>query len=55
MQPLDREQTRRLLQAAEGDRLEALYVLAVHTGMQARRTAGPPWEDVDLEAADVCG
>ncbi len=36
MRPLDARQTRRLLQAASeaGDRLEALWVLAVHTGMR---------------------
>jgi integrase len=32
IQPLDREQTRTLLQAAEGDRLHALYVVAVTAG-----------------------
>jgi integrase len=31
IRPLDREQTRRLLKTIEGDRLEALYTLAVHT------------------------
>jgi len=32
--PLDGEQTKTLLEAASGDRLEALYMLAVHTGMR---------------------
>jgi integrase len=32
IQPLDREQTRTLLQAAEGDRLHALYVVAITAG-----------------------
>ena len=31
MRPLSAEEARRLLQAVRGDRLEALYVLAVHT------------------------
>ncbi len=32
------------------DRLEALYVLAVHTGMREGELLGLEWEDVDLEA-----
>src|SRR5215218_3643993 len=32
--PLSPDQARALLEAARGDRLEALYVLAVHTGMR---------------------
>jgi integrase len=47
--PLDREQARALLEAASGDRLEALYVLAVHTGMREGELLGLKWEDVDLE------
>jgi len=50
---LDREQTRRLLQAAEGDRLQGLYILAVHTGMRPGELAALRWDDVDLEAASV--
>jgi integrase len=38
MHPLSALEARKLLEAARGDRLEALYVLAVHTGM--RRVAG---------------
>src|SRR5919112_2466950 len=34
MRPLSSEETRRLLNEAHGDRLEALYVLAVTTGMR---------------------
>src|SRR3712207_8703517 len=34
IQPLDREQTRTLLQAAEGDRLHALCVVAVTAGLR---------------------
>src|SRR5215218_4430443 len=47
--PLDREQAKALLEAASGDRLEALYVLAVHTGMREGELLGLKWEDVDLE------
>jgi integrase len=47
--PLDRDQARALLEAAAGDRVEALYVLAVHTGMREGELLGLKWEDVDLE------
>jgi integrase len=47
--PLDRQQAKTLLEAASGDRLEALYVLAVHTGMREGELLGLRWEDVDLE------
>jgi integrase len=51
IRPLDREQTRLLLRAAEGERLEALFVLAVHTGMRPGELLGLKWQDVDFEAA----
>ncbi|MDQ3637579.1 MAG: site-specific integrase, partial [Actinomycetota bacterium] len=47
--PLDGEQTKTLLEAASGDRLEALYMLAIHTGMREGELLGLKWEDVDLE------
>jgi integrase len=47
--PLDREQAKALLEAAVGDRLEALYVLAVHTGIREGELLGLKWEDADLE------
>ena len=34
---------------ASGDRLEALYVLAVHTGMREGELPGLKSEDVDLD------
>jgi integrase len=47
--PLDQEEARRLLTAACGDRLEALYVLALNTGMRQGELLALKWEDVDLE------
>jgi integrase len=47
--PLDHEQAKALLEEASGDRLEALYVLALHTGMREGELLGLKWEDVDLE------
>jgi integrase len=50
---LTAEQARALLQAARGDRLEALYVLAVTTGMRQGELCGLQWEDVDLQRGTV--
>jgi integrase len=46
MWPLNAEQARRLLQSASGERLEAFYVLAVHTGMRPGELLGLRREDV---------
>lgn len=50
IQPLSAEKTREFLAAVKGDPLEALYVLAVTTGMRQGELLGLKWEDVDLEA-----
>jgi integrase len=47
--PLDRQQAKALIEAASDDRLEALYLLAVHTGIREGELLGLKWEDVDLE------
>ena len=51
--PLSAEEARRLLEAARGDRLEALYVLALHTGMRQGELLALKWKDVDLENATL--
>jgi integrase len=51
--PLSPEQARVFLEAARGDRLEALYVLAVHPGMRQGELLALRWEDVDLERGVV--
>lgn len=43
-----REQAHTFLLAVEGDRLEALYVLAVSSGMRLGELLGLTWRDVDL-------
>ncbi len=53
MRTLSAAETRRLLEAARGDRLEALYVLAVHTGMRQGELLALKWQDIDLENATV--
>jgi integrase len=49
--PLTPEQVERLLVAALGDRLHALYVLAVGTGLRQGELLGLQWDDVDLAGA----
>ena len=48
-----RQQARVLLRAAHGQRLEALYVLALTTGMRLGELLGLRWRDVDLEAGKL--
>jgi integrase len=47
------EQVKVLLEVARGDRLEALYVLAIHTGLRQGEVLGLKWEDVDLESGTL--
>ena len=49
MRPLTAEQVRILFDVGAGDRLEALYVLAVTTGLRQGELLGLKWDDVDLE------
>jgi integrase len=51
--PLTREEARRLLDTAKRDRLEALYVVAVQSGLRQGELLALRWEDVDLEARTV--
>jgi len=53
MHPLSALEARRLLEAAQGDSLEALYVLAIHTGMRRGELLGLKWDDIDLENTTV--
>ena len=50
IKPLNFAQIKALLSAAHGDRLEALYVCAIHTGLRRSEILGLKWTDVDLEA-----
>lgn len=49
IRPLNREQTKALLEAAREEHLEVLYVLAVSTGLRQGELLGLKWGDVDLE------
>jgi len=51
MHPLTPEQAKLFLQVAHeaGDRLEALYVLAIHTGLRQGELLGLKWDDVNFD------
>src|ERR671920_684913 len=51
MRPLSEEEARTFLDAARqsGERFEALYVLAITTGLRRGELLGLRWDDVDLE------
>src|SRR5215213_1377877 len=53
IKPLDEDRVKRLLKAVQGDKLEALYVLAITTGMRVGELLGIRWEDVDLEGGTL--
>lgn len=49
VQPFSPDEARTFLRAVEGDRLEALFVLAVASGLRQGELLGLCWQDVDLE------
>jgi integrase len=53
IRPLNREQVGALFETASGDRLEALYVVAVTAGLRRGELQGLKWDDVDLEAGTL--
>ena len=48
IQPLSLEEAKHFLAAAEGDKFEALYVLALNSGMRLGELGGLFWSDIDL-------
>jgi integrase len=53
IRPLSAEQVKVFLETACEDRLEALFVLAIHTGLRQGELLGLKWEDVDLESGTL--
>jgi integrase len=53
MKPLNSEQARILLEAARGVKLEALYALALTTGMRQGELLGLMWKDIDMETGTL--
>ena len=53
VQPLSPDEARALLDAVKGDRLEALYGIALGLGLRQGEALGLAWEDVDLESGTL--
>lgn len=53
IRPLTPDQARILLDAARGDRFEALYVVAITAGLRRGELLGLRWQDVDLERGSL--
>ena len=53
MKVLSPEEARALLEAASGDRLEALYVVAISTGLREGEILALRWPDVDLDGGTL--
>jgi integrase len=53
IEPLDTEQARAFLDAARGDRFEALYVLCLMAGLRQGEVLGLKWSDIDLDAGTL--
>ena len=53
IEPLDAEQARTFLDAARGDRYEALYVLCLMAGLRQGEALGLKWSDIDLDAGTL--
>jgi integrase len=51
--PLSPEQVRVFLRAIEGDRLEALYLIAIGVGLRQGEILGLSWQDIDLESGTI--
>ncbi len=51
--PLSPDQARQLLSAAKGDRLEALYTVALALGLRKGEALGLTWADVDLDGGTL--
>src|SRR5215218_2937295 len=53
IEPLDAKQAVALLEAARGNRYEALYVLCLTAGLRQGEALGLKWSDIDLDAGTL--
>ena len=53
IRPLTPDEARSFLGAMKGDRLEALYAIALTMGLRQGEVLGLRWQDIDLETADL--
>jgi integrase len=51
--PLDPQQARRLLEALEGERLQALFAVPLAAGLRPSEALGLRWQDVDFDAGTI--
>ena len=51
--PFNAEESKKFLVAVEGDRLEALFVVAVGVGLRKGEVLGLYWNDIDLERSQL--
>ena len=51
--PLQIQESRHFLQAVQGDRLEALYTLAITTGLRQGEILGLCWTDINLTSGSI--
>jgi integrase len=51
--PLDPDQARALLEALRGNRLEALYTVALALGLRKGEALGLKWDDIDLDGGTI--
>lgn len=49
IEPFTPEEARAFIQAIQGERLEALYMLAIATGLRQAEILGLSWSDIDLD------
>ena len=49
IEPFTPDEARTFIKAVHGERLEALYVLAIATGMRQAELLGLSWTDIDLD------
>ena len=49
LRPFTPEEAKKFLEAVRGDRLEALYSVALSLGLRQGEALGLRWQDVDLE------
>ncbi len=53
IEPLDADQAAAFLEAARGDRFEALYVLCLMCGLRQGEALALRWQDIDLDAGTL--
>ena len=53
IEPFTPEEARAFIQAIQGERLEALYMLSIATGLRQAEVLGLSWSDLDLDTGQL--